>query len=79
MIGHVSLNCVCIDKYIPEKYPIRYMAYLLELATECSHHGCKKRAVVEVFSQDNHTAGKYCREHGKRKLAEKKLLESGHG
>jgi UDP-glucose 6-dehydrogenase len=69
---------MCIDKYMSEEYLARYMAYLRELVTECGHHGCKSRAVVELMSWDNYSVGKYCRAHGKSKLVERKLLEAGH-
>ena len=60
------------------KYLIGYMAHLREIIVNCNQNGCTKRAVVELVSWDNFSIGKFCREHGKSKLAERLKLEAGH-
>jgi len=54
------------------------MAYLRELVNNCDEHGCSRRAVVSLNSWDNFVIGKFCRSHGKSKLAERLKLEKGH-
>ena len=48
------------------------MAYMKELNIKCN---CGKQAVVEVFNTRNGSMGKFCREHGKRKLRETQRYE----
>ena len=54
------------------------MAYLRELVNNCEEPGCSKRAVVSLNSWDNFVIGRFCRSHGKSKLAERLKLEKGH-
>ncbi len=54
------------------------MAYLRERGSICEERGCSRKAVVELYSWDNYSIGKYCRAHGKRKLAERLEFEKGH-
>jgi len=54
------------------------MAYLRELVNTCEEPGCFKRAVVSLNSWDNFVIGRFCRSHGKSKLAERLKLEKGH-
>ena len=54
------------------------MAYLRELVNECGKRGCSRKAVVELYSWDNYSIGKYCRAHGKMELAERLEMEKRH-
>jgi hypothetical protein len=52
------------------------MAYLRELDTTCYAMACGKRAVIEVYNNYNASCGRYCRPHGKRRLAELESIEA---
>lgn len=48
--------------------------YSTDLQTACQASGCRKWAVVTIYTARNEVVGKFCRECGRRKL--KKLKTS---
>ena len=54
------------------------MAHLRDLVIECMMQGCTSRAVVELFNKSNAPCGRFCRKHGKQRLAQLKKIEDEH-
>ncbi len=44
--------------------------YLVDIVTRCDAGACTREAKVELRNAVNGTVGRYCRQHGKRRLAE---------
>jgi hypothetical protein len=51
------------------------MAYLRELAEKCVNQ-CGRRAVVELYSRQNYSRGKFCRPCGRLALRDQARRES---